>query len=214
MEATPARRSGIGQPAPIAIGLLALALAGTIGYLLSSNDSNDPALQATPTTPAQAPLATITQSAPGTVTETATRTVAKPPETVTIAPPTVRPAPPPVQLPAPSRGGGDLGLSVPMSYPPCNGMGIAVLYSATNPNTYRRDVQQALSSHPGSSYLRTDKSCPSLRQSSDDGTPIYAVFYPAGYSKGSVCSMVAQIGPVAYGRWLSTDISPAHKIVC
>lgn len=93
-------------------------------------------------------------------------------------------------------------------------MGIVIVYSATNPNSYRLAVQQALSSHPGSSYLRTDMSCPSLRQSSDDGTPIYAVFYPAGYSKSSVCSMVGQSGPGAYGRWLSTNISPAHKITC
>ena len=214
MHAGPAQSSRMGQPALIVIGLLALALAGVIGYLLSSNDGNDPAPQATPTTPAQAPLMTITSSAPGTVTETATHTVAKPPETVTIAPPTVRPVPPPVQVPAPSRSVGDLGLSIPMSHPLCDGMGIVIVYSATKPETYRLAVQQALSSHPGSSYLRTDMSCPSLRQSSDDGTPIYAVFYPAGYSKGSVCSTVAQIGPGAYGRWLSTDISPAHKIAC
>ena len=214
METGPAQSNRIGQPALIAMGLIALALAGVIGYLLSGHSRNAPAPQATPTTPAQAPLVTATTSAPGTVTETATRTVSKPPETVTIAPPTVRPAPPPAQAPAPSLGAGDLGLSAPMSYPPCNGMGISVVYSATDPNTYRRDVQQALNSHPGSSYLRTDKSCPSLRQSSDDGTPIYAVFYPAGYSQGSVCSMVANNGPGAYGRWLSNSISPAHKIVC
>lgn len=214
VAANPAQRNRMGRPALVGMGLVALALAGTIGYLLSNNDRKDPVPTATPPTTNRVPLATSTLSAPSTVTETATRTVAKPPETVTVAPPTVRTAPMPVPAPAPSRGSGDLGLSVPMSYPPCNGMGIVIFYSATNPASYRLAVQQALASHPGSSYLRTDMSCPSLRQSSDDGTPIYAVFYPAGYSKSSVCSMVGEIGPGAYGRWLSTDVSPNHKIIC
>ena len=209
------RGNRIGQPALIVMGLIAVALAGVIGFLLSGNDRSDPAPQAGPSTPAQQPRATTADSEPSTVTKTATQTVAKPPETVTVAPPAVGVAPPPVRpAPAPSRGAGDLGLSVPISYPSCDGLGIAIVYSATNPDKYRLAVQQALNSNPGSSYLRTDLSCPSLRQSSDDGTAIYAVFYPAGYSKSSVCSTVGQLGPGAYGRWLDTDISPAHKIVC
>jgi len=198
----------MGQPALIVMGLLAVALAGVIGFLLSDNDRSDPAQQAGPSATVQPRQAAAAEPEPSTVTETATQTVAKPRETVIDAPPPVRPAP------APSRGSGDLGLSVPISYPPCDGLGIAIVYSATNPDKYRLAVQQALNSNPGSSYLRTDLSCPSLRQSSDDGTAIYAVFYPAGYSKSSVCSAVRQSGPGAYGRWLDTDISPAHKIIC
>jgi serine/threonine-protein kinase len=198
----------MGQPALIVMGLVAVALAGGIGFLLSDSDRSDAAEQARPSTTIQPPQAATAEPEPSTVTKTATQTVAKPRETVIVAPPPVRPAP------APSRGAGDLGLSVPISYPPCDGLGIAIVYSATNPDKYRLAVQQALNSNPGSSYLRTDLSCPSLRQSSDDGTAIYAVFYPAGYSKSSVCSMVRQFGPGAYGRWLGTDISPTHKIVC
>lgn len=202
------RGSRMGQPALIVMGLVAVALAGVIGFLLSDNDRGDPAQQAGPSATVQPRQAAAAEPEPSTVTETATQTVAKPRETVIDAPPPVRPAP------APSRGSGDLGLSVPISYPPCDGLGIAIVYSATNPDKYRLAVQQALNSNPGSSYLRTDLSCPSLRQSSDDGTAIYAVFYPAGYSKSSVCSAVRQSGPGAYGRWLDTDISPTHKIVC
>ena len=196
-------------------GLVAAALAGVIGFLLSGNDRSDPGPQAGPSTTAQQPQARTAGSELSTVTKTATQTVAKPPETVTVAPPAARVTPPPVRpAPAPSRGGGDLGLSVPISNPSCDGLGIAVVYSATDPDKYRLAVQQALNANPGSSYLRTDLSCPSLRQSSDDGTAIYAVFYPAGYDKNSVCSTVRRLGPGAYGRWLDNNISPAHKIVC
>ena len=211
-EAT-ARSGGIGRSVLIAMGLVALVFAGLIGFLFSRTNAGETRPSASeppvvrPTVAGHQGSSSLDPE-PTTVTETATRTVSRPPDTVTAAPPPARPAP---TRSAPS---GDLGLSVPMSFPPCNGLGIVIVYSATNPDKYRLAVQQALSSNPGSLYLRTDRSCPSLRQSSDRGDPIYAVFYPAGYSKAEVCAVVRQMGEGAYGRWLDTATSPNHKIVC
>jgi hypothetical protein len=81
---------------------------------------------------------------------------------------------------------GDLGLSIPM----------------------------ALNDYPGSSYLRTDQSCPSLHQSTGSGDPIYAVYRPAGRDQGSVCAAVNAAGGSAYGMWLDTNSDPDTDITC
>lgn len=54
-----------------------------------------------------------------------------------------------------------------------------ILDSADTPGKYREDVARALSNNPGALYLRTDLSCPSLRQAGERGYPIYAVYRPA-----------------------------------
>src|SRR5690348_8050756 len=76
-------------------------------------------------------------------------------------------AQPPVAPRAVPRDPADLNVSVPMSHPPCDGTGIVVLGNAVNPGQYADDVQRLLDTFPGSSYLRTDESCPSLRHASD-----------------------------------------------
>lgn len=68
-----------------------------------------------------------------------------------------------------------LPISAPITQPACDGSAIVVLGSAVRPGNYESEVQRLLDAHPGSSYLRTDHSCPSLRQQSDSGTPIYAM---------------------------------------
>jgi hypothetical protein len=119
-------------------------------------------------------------------------------------------APPP---PA-SSGGGALNTSVPMSRPACDGAGIVVLGSVTTPGQYAEGVQRLLDANPGASYLRTDESCPSLRQATADGNPIYAVYRVAGRSQAAVCDAVAAAGGGAYGRWLNTTLPADHKITC
>lgn len=89
-----------------------------------------------------------------------------------------------------------------------------VLGSATTPGRYRQDIAEALSDNPGASYLRTDVSCPSLRQRSDDGNPIYAVYRAAGKTKRALCAAVADAGPGAYGRWLDTTSDPDIPVEC
>ena len=109
---------------------------------------------------------------------------------------------------------GDLGLSVPMSRPACDGTGIVILGSVTTPGRYREGVAAALSKFPGASYLRTDMSCPSLRQADDEGDPIYAIYQVAGRTSGEVCAAVVAAGGSAYGRWLDYSSDPSEKISC
>ena len=71
----------------------------------------------------------------------------------------------------------------PMSDPPCDGRTIVVLGNITTPGMYPAGVQGLLDAHPGVYYLRTDQSCPSLRQASDEGNPIYTVFEFAGTTR-------------------------------
>lgn len=70
----------------------------------------------------------------------------------------------PVSLSVPAETVADLGLASPVTRPSCDGSGIVVLGSAVTPGRYAADVSSFLGRFPGSSYLRTDASCPSLRQ--------------------------------------------------
>ncbi len=99
----------------------------------------------------------------------------------------------------------DLGLSVPVTKPACDGMGIVVLFSATTPGLYETEVQQMLNDHPGSSYLRTDQTCSSLNQSYE-GNPIYTVYQAAGYDLGGLCQAASSLG--GYARWLNNTSAP------
>lgn len=122
---------------------------------------------------------------------------------------------PPSRGPAvPSKSDADLGLDVPMTRPACDGTGIVILDSATTPGQYQQDVARALTNNPGASYLRTDLACPSLRQQSDDGNPIYAVYRAAGKTKQVLCDAVAAAGPGTYGRWLDTSSDPDTPVAC
>lgn len=147
---------------------------------------------------------------PSPVTVTAapvTTTVAPPPTTVTVAAPVAPPA-------VAGRLPGDLGLTQPISRPACDGSGIVVVKSATTPGAYAAEVQAALDATPGSRYLRTDLTCPSLNPSTAEGGPIYAVYLPAGHTTGNVCAVVAEAPEGAYGRWLSYGDAPDHTIDC
>ncbi len=135
---------------------------------------------------------------------TVTETVEPAPAATTTA--TV--APPPA---APARGGGDLGLSTPISSPPCDGRTVAVVYNAVLPGAYEQEIASALSRYPGASYLRTDQSCLSLKQS-ENGNSIYAVYYP-GSSIADTCSIKARIGGGTYARRLD-DSTPVGTEIC
>jgi hypothetical protein len=124
--------------------------------------------------------------------------------------PPVAPAPPAT----PPRGGVDLNVGIPVSYPTCDGTGIVVLGNAVSPGSYKADVQRLLADNPGASYPRTDQSCPSLRQATETGSPIYAVFRVAGRTPPEVCSAVRAAGGNAYGKWLDTAADPSYVIPC
>ena len=101
-----------------------------------------------------------------------------------------------------------------MSDPPCDGRTIVVLGNITTPGMYPAGVQGLLDAHPGAYYLRTDQSCPSLRQASDEGNPIYTVFEFAGRSESEACAGVRAAGSGAYGKWLDYTHDPAVPIPC
>ncbi len=109
---------------------------------------------------------------------------------------------------------GDLGLSVPMTRPACDGTGIVVLFSAVDPAVYAAEVQEALDANPGAAYLRTDQSCASLTQATEAGDPIYAVYRVGGTLQSEVCAAVTAAGNGAYGKWLKDSGDAAARIDC
>ncbi|MGV9710298.1 serine/threonine-protein kinase [Gordonia sp. NPDC003424] len=196
-------RSGISLPVVVVLVALAVALAGVGWWLIgrpSTSETDSSARQvATDTTREQAVISTATQTVTSTVPPGTTGTAGTTTEAPTVT--------------APARGSGDLGLSTPISRPACDGTGIVVVGNATSPATYATEIAALLARYPGSSYLRTDQSCPSLRQSLD-GYPIYAVYLVAGQSEADVCALRARVGGDAYGKWLDTTSSPTHQISC
>lgn len=196
----------------IAVGVAAFLAVGTVAYV-AGNAGRDPA---PPEPTAQPPQPTSTWDevepprprTPRTETVTETATVAPPP------PPPPRPAPPPPRPAPPRSPSGDLGLSTRISTPLCNGIGIVVLGNVTTPGRYAEGIQRLLSQFPGASYLRTDQSCPSLRQADDEGDPIYTVFFFAGATESQVRSAVCATGGGAYGKWLDYTSHPGHQILC
>lgn len=153
--------------------------------------------------------ATATATSVLTVTAAPATTTAAPPTTVTATATTV------VAVPLPAgRLPGDLGLAQPITSPACDGLGIVIVKSAVTPGAYAAEVAAALAATPGSSYLRTDVTCPSLTPSTPSGDPIYAVYVPGGYSTAAVCAVVADAPSGSYGRWLSWTESPDHTIDC
>ncbi|WP_278313460.1 serine/threonine protein kinase [Lolliginicoccus levis] len=110
----------------------------------------------------------------------------------------------------------ELAVGVPMTRPSCGSsgaIGIVVLGNAVTPGQYDEEIQRLLDENPGAHYLRTDRACPSLRQSLD-GHPIYAVFKFAGTTKEAMCEAVRNAGDGAYGRWLSTTHAPDELVTC
>ncbi|MFZ2510138.1 MAG: serine/threonine-protein kinase [Gordonia sp. (in: high G+C Gram-positive bacteria)] len=177
-------------PAGSNIGLIAtlsaaVVLVAAIGGLLIWNSTNSTADPDSAAAPAAVTTATTTTTTTTATTTAATTTAARPP--------------------------GDLGLATPISTPPCDGRTVAFVYNATNPGTYAQEVDAALARFPGSSYLRTDQSCQSLRQSLD-GNPIYAVYYP-GTSLADTCATRNRIGGETYARRLD-NTTPVGVEIC
>lgn len=191
----------------VAAVLLTVGLVAFLGARLGQPAPAPPV--ASPTLSPAAPWSE-TIDKPRTVTQTA------PPVTITRPAPAAPrpPSPAPRTQRPPAAPAGDLGLAQPMSSPSCNGQGIVVLGSVTTPGRYPAGVQRLLDAHPGSYYLRTDRTCPSLRAATAEGNPIYAVFMPAGNTQREVCATVRAAGGDAYGKWLDYTTDPGYQIPC
>ncbi|BBZ27453.1 hypothetical protein MMAD_17480 [Mycolicibacterium madagascariense] len=191
---TPPRRAAL-TAGGIVVALVAVGLVAFVGARLGKTDLAPSTFAGQPTSTLQPattlePLRTVTQTVP--------------PLTVTAPPPSLPPTTPP----------GDLGLSTPMSYPACNGQGIVILGSVTTPGLYAASVQRLLNDHPGSFYLRTDRTCPSLRQATPEGNPIYAVYELGGSNQSDLCAAVRSAGGDAYGKFLDTTTDPGYVVPC
>ncbi|MCZ0731249.1 serine/threonine-protein kinase [Mycolicibacterium iranicum] len=185
------------------VALLAVGFVSFMGARLGQPESPSASPTSTPRSSLIYPEPTGAPTRPPrTITETA------PPRTVTTEAPA--PPPPPRPPPRPTVLPGDLGLATPISRPACNGQGIVVLGNVTTPGQYPSGVQRLLNLHPGASYLRTDQSCPSLRQASDEGNPIYAVYRTAGSGLAQLCAAVRAAGGDAYGKILDTTTDPSY----
>ncbi|MCF8572068.1 serine/threonine protein kinase [Gordonia sp. HY002] len=188
-QAPPADRGRIALVAAAVVVVVAL-IAGGLWFGLRSTSDDEPATVADtsaspPTGNSQSLITTTVTQEPETETEEETAT--------------------------PSRESGDLGLSTPISSPPCDGRTVAFVYNATTPGSYEQEVGDALASHPGSAYLRTDQSCSSLRHDLD-GNPIYAV-YLEGSSLTETCRIKADIGGETYARRLD-ETTPVGVEIC
>lgn len=191
--------------------LLAIGLVAFIGARLAQPDSSSPPTASPPQTSTSAPASYATEPP---FTSTSTVTITPPPSTITRpgAPATVS-TPPPTTSTQIARAG-DLSLTTPISRPSCNGQAIVIFGSVTTPGLYPEGVQRLLNAHPGSYYLRTDQTCPSLRQATEEGNPIYAVFIPGGTTENSVCAKVRAAGNGAYAKWLDYTTDPSYIIPC
>jgi hypothetical protein len=109
---------------------------------------------------------------------------------------------------------GDLEIAgYTMTKPACDEQFITVVSNAVLPDTYQQAVRDALQQYPGSSYLRTDQTCSSLRPSLD-GNPIYVIYYGPFVSMADACDS-RSLGPAdAYVRRLSTAYPSNHIVDC
>jgi serine/threonine-protein kinase len=134
-------------------------------------------------------------------------TTVPPPETTAPPLPVDTTTPPPVVIP------GDLGLAQPMTRPPCDDTYITVLISSLDPATDATAVSDALTRYPGSAYLKTIETCPSLRPSVN-GAEIYVVYFGPFLTEAEACAARASGPSDAYVRTLSVTVPDTHRIAC
>ncbi len=147
------------------------------------------------------------QNVPRRSSSTASSTTTRPPATTTT---TIGPQVPAPELSVPF----DLGIpGHPMSAPACDGSYIVHLAAATTPGGYVSAISNLLTRYPGSSYLRTNATCSSLRPSDNDGDPIYSVFYGPYATLPEACAALSR-APGAYVRILDVVTAPGTSQGC
>lgn len=209
---------------PAVIGVVFVLLVGVVVWVIASSGDNDDAA------PADTPVVTdadggdrpvssddtsdTSTTPPSTSPQPLPSTTAAPSTTSSTAPTT---EPPPVTA-APGAGPdavpGDLGIpGRPMQQPPCDGAYITVLASPIGTQATASGVASVLEQYPGSNYLRTDQTCPSLTPSSD-GQPIYVIFLGPFAFDTDACAARAEGPEGAYARRLSDELGPDHSVAC
>ena len=101
-----------------------------------------------------------------------------------------------------------------MIRPACDGSFITHIAASTEPTTAAGAIRNNLLRYPGSSYLRTDQTCPSLRAATDEGNPIYVVFFGPFSTRAAACVERAQGPADSYVKILDTSSPPAWQEPC
>lgn len=201
---------------PAVIGVVFVFLVGVIVWVVASSGDDD-ATVASDTAPATTVANAETDDAGVT---TLTTSPAPMPDLTDVTSTTVA-APASTTVPATTAPGaadgavpGDLAIpGRPMQQPPCDGGYITILASAVGDQATAGGIGQVLDTYPGSEYLRTDQTCPSLR-ASVDGAPIYVVYLGPFAVDTDACVARAQGPEGAYARILSTELGPDHGVPC
>lgn len=212
---------------PAVIGVAFVFVVGVVIWVvISADDDDSPASIATATTLTVQPSA-IASSTDGSVSTAVTTSptplpsvppTSAPPSTAPAESSTTSPTPPapPTTAPGAEDGAvpGDLAVpGRPMQRPPCDGGYITVLASPIGSQATGPGVGAVLGQYPGSEYLRTDQTCPSLRPDAD-GDPIYVIFYGPFAFDTDACT-AREDGPGdAYVRRLSDELGPDHSVSC
>ena len=203
---------------PAVVGVVFVFLLGVVIWVVTSSGGDDddagpagtdaattvvdvaPTTAATPPTTSPAPMPDLT-TAP---TSTAPGTTAP----VGTAPVTTAPGADPGAVP------GDLAIAgYPMQAPSCSDSFITVIASAVGDDATATGLAGVLDEFPGSNYLRTDQTCPSLTQDID-GEPIYVVYFGPFPFASDACTARAEGTPGAYARQLSESVGPDHAVPC
>lgn len=213
---------------PAVIGVVFVFLVGVVIWVIASSDGDgddaapvdDPATSGVVTSDQPATSdggPTSSTAAPTTSPTPLPNTSVAPSTAPTTAAPTTPTTAPPVTA-APGAGDdavpGDLGIpGRAMLRPSCDDSFITVLASPIGSQATADGVAAVLDRYPGSSYLRTDQTCPSLTQSSD-GQPIYVIFLGPFAFDTDACAARAEGPDGAYARRLSDDVGPDHTVNC
>lgn len=201
---------------PAVIGVVFVFLVGVIVWVVMSSGGDDAASSQTSTSPPDTTSAgsatTNESSSPGTTTPAP---MPDPSEVATTT--TIDSSSPPVTTAPGSEDGavaGDLAIpGRPMMRPGCDESFITVIASAVGGQASAAGIANVLETYPGSEYLRTDQTCPSLTPDID-GEPIYVVYFgPFAYASDA-CAARAQGPDGAYARRLSTEVGPDHGVTC
>ncbi|MDQ3401961.1 MAG: serine/threonine protein kinase [Actinomycetota bacterium] len=123
--------------------------------------------------------------------------------------------------PAPTASSGsvgpptvDLGVSVPVDAPACDGDYILIVGSAVNSDAYPKDVQEFLDLNPGAKYLHAPTTgCASLRTHVNT-EEIYSVFYGPFSTQDQACGRQATVGGDSFIRRLDSTSTPDRAVSC
>ncbi len=223
---------------PAVIGVVFVFLVGVIVWVLVSGQDGDDDAAAPSTTSAEtvpvsdaagtttpAPMPSVPPSTDAVAASTApsstSTTTSSTPSTSSTSSTSTTSSTSPTTVPVtaaesagPDAVAGDLGVpGQPMSKPGCDGSYITVLASAIGTEASAVGIGDVLDAYPGSNYLRTDQTCPSLTPDVD-GEPIYVVFFGPFAFDSDACSARADGPEGAYARMLSQDVGPDHTVAC